>query len=599
MIRLICVVLGACGIVACQTTSSPDAATSAPPTAAPSETTGPAASGATMAPSSEATMRASGDASMPTAGDASVPRTAERGAPLFDNLGTFTRAVATSSAEARRYFNQGMVLTYGFNHAEAGRSFREAARLDPQCAACWWGAALVMGPNINLPMADSDVPEAYAASRKALALREHASPVERALIDALAKRYAETATPDRSQLDLAYANAMRDVAKQFPDDADVQALFAESLLDLSPWDYYSPDGKPKMTTVEVVQALERAKALKPDHPGALHYYIHTLEASDPDRAVDEADRLWHLVPGAGHLVHMPAHIFIRVGRYHDAVVSNLEATAADKGYIEACQVQGFYPLAYYPHNWHFVWAGATLEGNRAQALEGAGQTHHVLHGAPVDDPAFGPALQHLMLAPMFAAVRFAQWDTIEALPAPDPKQIYTTAIWHHARGMARAARGDLAGAERELTALRRIQADPRLAKQYISTPNTADTVVAIAGGMLAGDIAARRKNYPAAIAALEAAMRKEDSLRYNEPEDWQYPVRLMLGAVLLEAGRPVAAEAAYRGDLEKHRENGWALFGLEQVLRAQHKTAAADEVHRRFEAAWKYADVTLTASVLR
>jgi tetratricopeptide (TPR) repeat protein len=581
MIRLLCVFIGAFSIVACQTTE---------PTAHPA-TPGTSASG--QAPvASTSTPADTGTA-------AAAESAAQRGAPLFDNLGNFTRRITTSSAEAQRYFNQGMTLTYGFNHAEAGRSFREAARLDPQCATCWWGAALVMGPNINLPMAESDAPEAYAASRKALALIDNESPAERALIQALSKRYAETASADRSALDLAYANAMREVARQFPNDADVQALFAESLMDLSPWDYYLPDGKPKPTTVEVVQAIEQAKTLNPDHPGALHYYIHALEASDPDRAVEEADRLWRLAPGAGHLVHMPAHIFIRVGRYHDAVLSNLEASAADKGYIEQCRVQGFYPLAYYPHNWHFVWAGATLEGNRKQAMEGASQTHHVMHGAPVDDPGFGPVLQHMMLAPVFAAVRFAQWDAIDALPQPDAKHIYPTAIWHHARGMARAARGDIPGAERELAEIKRIQAKPELAKLYVSTPNTADKVVAIAAGMLAGDIAARRKNYPAAIAALEGALRVEDSLRYNEPEDWQYPVRLLLGAVLLEAGRPVAAEAAYRGDLERHRENGWALFGLEQALRAQNKTAAADEVHKRFEAAWKHSDVQLTASVLR
>lgn len=521
------------------------------------------------------------------------------GAPMFNNLGTFSRKVTTSSAEAQRYFNQGMVLTYGFNHAEAGRSFREAARLDPKCAMCWWGASLVMGPNINLPMADTEVPEAYSALTKALALLDDETPVERALVQALSKRYAEQPVKDRAPLDLAYANAMRDVARQFPDDADVLALFAESLLDLSPWDYYLPGGKPKPTTVEAVTAIEQATKLNAEHPGALHYYIHALEASDPQKAVAAADKLWHLAPGAGHLVHMPAHIYIRVGRYHDAVVSNLEASAADKGYIEQCHVQGFYPLAYYPHNWHFVWAGSTLEGNRKQALEGASQTHHVMHGAPVDDPAFGTVLQHMMLAPIFAAVRFAQWDAIDALEQPDPKHIYPTAIWHHARGMARAARGDLPGAEKELAEVKRILADPELAKLYVSTPNTADKVVGVAAGMLAGEIAARRKNYPAAIAALEDALRIEDSLRYNEPEDWQYPVRLLLGAVLLDAKRAVAAEAAYRGDLEKHPENGWALFGLEQALRAQKKTAAADEVHKRFETAWKYADVQLTSSVLR
>ena len=575
LIRLLCVGVGVLNAVACETTK---------PVAAP-----PAAS-TTPAPSASSADAASTPA---------TPPAAERGAPLFANLGTFNRKITTSSAEAQRYFNQGITLTYGFNHAEAGRSFREAARLDPQCATCWWGAALVMGPNINLPMSPDDAPEAYASSRKALALLDNESPVERALINALAKRYTETGSADRSALDLQYANAMRDVARQFPDDADVLALFAESLLDLSPWDYYLANGKPKPTTVEVVQAIERAKTLNPDHLGALHYYIHALEASDPERAVDEADRLWHLAPAAGHLVHMPAHIFIRVGRYHDAVVSNIEASAADKSYIEACRVQGFYPLAYYPHNWHFVWAGSTLEGNRAQAIEGAAQTHHVMHGAPVDDPAFGPVLQHMMLAPVFAAVRFAQWDSIDALPQPDAKHIYPVAIWHHARGMSRAARGDLAGAEKELAELKRIQANPDLAKMYVSTPNTADKIVAVAASMLAGEIAAQRKNYPAAIAALEEGIRSEDSIRYNEPEDWQYPVRLLLGAVLLDAGRPVAAEAAYRGDLEKHPENGWALFGLEKALRAQKKTTAADEVQKRFEKAWKYADVKLTASVLR
>jgi tetratricopeptide (TPR) repeat protein len=556
MTRFICVLLAALTLVACKPSSkTPDTSTTAQPAA-------------------------------------------QRGAPLFDNLGKFTRTVTTSSDDARRYFNQAMTLTYGFNHAEAGRSFREAARLDPQCAMCVWGAALVMGPNINLPMSDNDVPEAYALSRKAEALLDNETPVERALVRALTRRYAEKAG-DRAPLDLAYANAMREVAQQFPDDPDVQAMFAESLLDLSPWNYYLPDGKPKPTTVEAIQAIEHAQRVNQDHPGALHYYIHALEASDPDRAVAAADRLLNLAPGAGHLVHMPAHIYLRVGRYHDAVLSNIRATTADRNYIAQCNAQGFYPLAYYSHNWHFVWAGSMAEGNSKQAFDGASETHHIVHAGPVDDPAFGPVLQHMELAPLFAAVRFAKWDTVEATPRPDEKHIYPLAIWHHARGMAYAARGDLAAADRELAELKRIAANPELAKIYISTPNTADRVLAVATGMLEGDIAARRKNYPAAIAALEAALQAEDKLAYNEPEDWQYPVRLLLGAVLLEARRPVAAEAAYRGDLEKHRENGWALYGLEQALRAQNKTKEADAVKARFDTAWKYADVKLTSSVLR
>jgi tetratricopeptide (TPR) repeat protein len=557
MTRFICVLLAAFTIVACKPSSkTPDTSTTAQPAA-------------------------------------------QRRAPLFDNLGKFTRTVTTSSDDARRYFNQAMTLTYGFNHAEAGRSFREAARLDPQCAMCVWGAALVLGPNINLPMSDNDVPEAYALSRKAEALLDNETPVERALVSALTKRYAEKAGGDRAPLDLAYANAMREVAQQFPDDPDVQAMFAESLLDLSPWAYYQPDGKPKPTTVEAIQAIEHAQSVNQDHPGALHYYIHALEASDPDRAVAAADRLLNLVPGAGHLVHMPAHIYLRVGRYHDAVLSNIQATTADKNYIAQCNAQGFYPLAYYSHNWHFVWAGSMAEGNSKQAFNGASETHHIVHAGPVDDPAFGPVLQHMELAPLFAAVRFAKWDMVEATPQPDQKHIYPLAIWHYARGMAHAARGDLAAADRELAELKSIAANPELAKIYISTPNTADRVLAVATGMLAGDIAARRKNYPAAIAALEGALQAEDKLAYNEPEDWQYPVRLLLGAVLLEARRPVAAEAAYRGDLEKHRENGWALYGLGQALRAQNKTKEADAVKARFDTAWKYADVKLTSSVLR
>ncbi len=569
MIRLLCIGAAALSIAACNMSATPPkTATSAAPSDAGASSTMPASP-------------------------------AEHGAPLFDNLGSYTRAVTTQSDQARRYFSQGMVLTYGFNHAEAERSFREAARLDPGCAACWWGAALVLGPNINLPMSDSDVAEAFAASRKAIALLDNETPLERALITALAERYSEKPLPDRSALDVAYANAMRKVAQQFPDDPDVLALFAESLLDISPWDYYLAGGKPKPTTEEVLKAIEHAIALSSNHPGALHYYIHTLEAVDPDRALPAADRLRHLVPGAGHLVHMPAHIYIRVGRYHDAVLSNLEATAADKGYITQCNVQGFYPLAYYSHNWHFVWAGATLEGNRKQALEGASQTHEVLHGAPIDDPTFGPVLQHMMLAPVFAATRFARWDAITALAQPDAKQIYPVAMWHQARGTAFAARGDLAAAERELVEVRRILVNADLKTLHISTLNTADRIVYIGERMLTGDIAARRESYAAAVDALEEGLRAEDSLAYNEPEDWQYPVRLLLGAILLEAHRPVAAEAAYRGDLEKHRENGWALFGLEQALRAQEKSAAAAEVHARFKKAWQYADVNLTASVLR
>jgi tetratricopeptide (TPR) repeat protein len=532
-------------------------------------------------------------------GDHAPAAPAAGGAPLFSDLGTFTRSVSSQNELARKYFSQGMTLTYGFNHAEAARSFREAARLDPKCAACYWGVALVLGPNINLGMQDTDVPEAFSASRKAQELAGNASPLERALIDALVTRYVPKPVPNRAELDLAYANAMRAVAKQYPDDADVLALFAESLMDLSPWDYWLPDNSPKPTTVELVAALERSMQINPAHPGALHYYIHAMEKVTPEKAVAAADRLWPLAPGAGHLVHMPAHIFIRVGRYKDAVDSNLQASAADKSYITQCKVQGFYPLAYYPHNWHFVWAAGTLLGSKAHALEGAGHTDHLTMAAPKGDPAFGGVFQHMALSAVFAATRFAAWDRIDAMPKPAAEQIYPIGIWHQARGSAAAARGDLATAEKELAEMKRILANPALAKIYVSTLNKADQILGIAERMLTADIAARRKDYTAAIAALEEGVRMEDALGYQEPEDWHYPVRLPLGQVLLDAGRAVAAEAAFRADLKKHPENGWALFGLEKALRAQGRTTDADAVQGRFEAAWKHADVKLTAAVIR
>jgi tetratricopeptide (TPR) repeat protein len=578
MNRIVLSGLAALAVVACQSTPQP----APPPPAAASQPAAPAD------PSNHAHH-----------GDHAPAAPAAGGAPLFNDLGTFTRGVSSQNEQARKYFSQGMTLTYGFNHSEAARSFREAARLDPKCAPCYWGVALVLGPNINLGMQEGDVAEAFSASRKAQELAANATPLERALIDALVVRYVPKPVANRAELDLAYANEMRKVAKQYPDDADVQALFAESLMDLSPWDYWLPDNSPKPTTVEVVAALERSMQLNPNHLGALHYYIHAMEKVSPEKAVDEADRLWPLAPGAGHLVHMPAHIFIRVGRYKDAVDSNLQASAADKSYVEQCNVQGFYPLAYYPHNWHFVWAAGTLMGNKVHALDGAGHTDHLTMGAPKGDPAFGGVFQHMGLSAVFAATRFGAWDRIDAMPKPDAAQIYPIGMWHQARGSAAAARGDLATAEKELREVKRILADPALAKIYVSTLNRADQILGIAERMLTADIAARRKDYTAAIAALEAAVQMEDSLGYQEPEDWHYPVRLPLGQVLLDAGRPVAAEAAFLADLKKHPENGWALFGLEKALRAQGKTADADAAQRRFDAAWKHADVKLTAAVIR
>jgi tetratricopeptide (TPR) repeat protein len=520
-------------------------------------------------------------------------------APLFNDLGTYSVPITTSVPMAQRFFDQGLTLTYGFNHAEAIRSFREAARLDPQCAMCYWAIAFALGPNINMPMVDEAVPEAHSAAEKALQLSRHASPREQALIRALVNRYAPPPVKDRSALDRAFADAMREVMRQFPDDAEAQTLFAESLMDLSPWDYWLPNGDPKPATREMIAALERVLAATPNHPGANHLYIHVVEASvNPDRAVAAADRLGPLAPGAGHLVHMPSHIYIRVGRYHDAAVANIKAGEADTSYIAQCQAQGVYPLLYHPHNWHFLWAAATFAGKKEWAERGALRTRELMGTHQHDDPMFGPYIQHFWLTPLYHQVRFGEWDQI--LAASDPPDLpYPRAIWHYARGMAYAGRGDVKLARQELLAMQPYVEDPTLAGVQVSIRNNARQLAAIARLVLAGTVEERDGKLDRAIEILGEARDLEDALGYNEPEDWHYPVRQILGAVQLEAGKAADAERTYREELARHRENGWSLFGLQQSLSAQERTEEAAAVGRRLTTAWAGADIQLTASIVR
>jgi len=528
-----------------------------------------------------------------------VPQPSKLQAPLFNDLGNYSVRITTDEPLAQRFFNQGVMLTFGFNHAEAGRSFREAARLDPECAMCYWGIAFVLGPNVNVPMFAGAVPEAYRAAQKAAELADSTSPREQALIGALLKRYAPQPADDRSALDRAFADAMREVARQFPDDHEVQTFFAESLMNLSPWDYWSATGEPKPTTVEVIAALERVQAENPNHAGANHLYIHAIEASsNPGRAEDAADRLAPAVPGAGHLVHMPSHIYIRVGRYYDAAVVNIKAGEADASYIAQCQAQGVYPLLYHPHNWHFLWASATFAGKKEWAERGALRTRELMGTHRHDDPMFGPYIQHFWLAPLYHQVRFAEWDVI--LASAEPQNLpYPRSIWHYARGMAYAGKGELDAATRELDAMDQYVDDPALPAVMVSVRNSAQQLGAIARLVLEGDIEARAKNYDRAIAILSEAVALEDKLGYNEPEDWPYPVRQILGAVQLEAGRAADAERSYRDELARHPENGWSLFGLQQSLIAQGRTVEAAAVGRRLAVAWFNADTRLSASAIR
>jgi tetratricopeptide (TPR) repeat protein len=524
---------------------------------------------------------------------ATAPAADGRLAPRLQNLGDHTFPVTTASEQAQRFIDQGLNLTYGFNHAEAGRAFREAARLDPHCAMAWWGQALVLGPNINSPMSPDDEPVALELARTAMAMRAHASPREQAYIEALAQRYTGDAE-DRAAADRAYAAAMGKLVERYPDDLDAASLYVEAMMDLRPWDYWMPDGSPHAGTPKIVALAESVIERKPDHPGALHLYVHLMEAVAAERAEAAADRLVSLMPGAGHMVHMPSHIFQRVGRYADASRANELAILADEDYITQCRAQGIYPMAYFPHNIHFLWFAATMEGRGKVAVEAARKA-----ASTVDDATLAevPLLAGFRVAPYLAYTRFARWDEMLAEPAPPAGDRFLTGMWHYGRGMARVARGDLEGAARELAEVERIAADPALDYTLFS-PNTAAAVFAIAPEVLGGELAAARGDHGGAVLRLERAVRLGDGLVYTEPEEWHFPPRHSLGAVLLAAGRPAEAETVYWQDLRLHPDNGWALFGLAQALRAQGKEEQAAVADERFARAWARADVELTGSRL-
>jgi tetratricopeptide (TPR) repeat protein len=513
-------------------------------------------------------------------------------APRLQNLGAHTFKVTTRSARAQQFVNQGMNLAYGFNHAEAARAFAEAARLDPSCAMAYWGHALVIGPNINAAMTPADEPKALELVQKAVSLKNRVTSRERDYIDALAKRYTGKAE-DRQHGDRAFADAMRAVSKKYPRDADAAAIFAESLMDLRPWNYWTRDGLPQDGTNEAIVALERVMALNPKHPGALHYWIHVWESKDPERAENEADRLLPLMPGAGHVVHMPAHIFLRLGRYDDVVSSNQKAALADEDYIRQCRAQGIYPLGYYPHNVHFIWVGATMSGQSKLAIESARKTAAIVSGATAEQLPF---VQGFLVVPYYAMVRFGRWDELVAEPKPEYDSFFTRGIWHYARGTAFAAKGRVDDAQQELAALQKILADPELAKMPSFSQNSAAVILRVAGEVLTGDLAMRRKDFVVAIASFDRAVRLEEAMVYTEPPDWHAPVRHWLGAALMGAGRHAEAETVYWEDLRRNRENGWSLVGLRDALSAQGKKDEAAQIDARVKKSWARADVTITAS---
>ena len=515
--------------------------------------------------------------------------------PLYTDLGDHHVPITTPVSLAQQYFDQGMRLLYGFNHGEAIRSFNHAAQLDPNCAMCYWGVAYAYGPHVNAGMDSAAGIAAYKALVQALARQRGASPRERAYIAALAHRYAVPPIPpgDRAALDSAYAASMGEVVRRYPDDLDAATLYAEALMDKRPWNYWNKKtGEPYPGTREIVAQLERVLQSDPRHPGACHYYIHAVEAVAPEKAVPCAERLAALMPGAGHLVHMPAHIYIRVGRYADAIAANEHAVHADEAFIEGQKPQGLYPLAYYPHNHHFLAFAATLAGKSALAIAAAKRTAATTPARVAKQvPFLEPYLHYTYLT----LVTFGRWDELLAMPLPPVDLAYSRGMAQYARGVALAATRRFAEAQAALDTLKRIAKSGT--RGYAAAGwTTPGTNLQIATHALLGEIAARRGALEEGIAHFREAMKIEDDQLYTEPPDWYYPIRHSLAAVLLRGGRAVEAERLYREDLKRFPENGWSLFGLAQALRAQGKSAEAADVDARFARAWAGTDVTLTAS---
>ena len=512
--------------------------------------------------------------------------------PLLEGLGPVHHQVKTRAPMAQKYFDQGLRLAYGFNHEEAGRAFLEAARLDSTCTMAWWGAALVLGPNINMPMSVEAETEAYRYAQRALALGQSAPPLERAMTEALAKRYDATAGMNRAAHDSAYADAMRALHKAHPADQDIAVLTAESLMDLRPWDFWTMDGKAQPGTMEILSILEGVLKANPNHTGAIHLYIHAVEESpEPGRAEAYADKLAKLAPAAGHLVHMPSHIHLRVGRYSDAVDFNAKAITADRAYIEKYNPPGMYPIMYYPHNIHMRWSALLSSGRRADAIQAARDLEKAVPDSIVRAI---PMVEFFRPARYLTQVRFGLWE--EALQEPEPAagMPFSHAAWHYARGMAYAAGGKYTEAQAERDSILAVVAT--LPPDAYFGLNPAAPVFRFAAAHLDGETALRRGDNDRAIGLLQAAAGMQDSLHYDEPPAWQQTARQSLGAALLAAGRAADAEAVYREDLVRYPETGWSLYGLTQALRAQGKTKGASEAEARFRRAWAKSDTKLVAS---
>ncbi|HJP61564.1 MAG TPA: hypothetical protein VJ865_16265 [Gemmatimonadaceae bacterium] len=519
-------------------------------------------------------------------GFAASALSAQTNVPLYDNLGTYHKDIGTTVPDAQRYFDQGLRLAYGFNHAEAIRSFTHAAELDPACAMCWWGIAYAYGPHVNAGMDSASGVKAFEAAQRAVSLAATKPAWQQAYATAIAARYASIPPNDRAKLDTAYAQAMRDVAARFPNDLDAASLASESMMDLRPWNYWTLDGKPYPGTDQIVRQLEGVIARNPNHPGACHYYIHAVEAVRPELAVPCAERLASLMPGEGHMVHMPAHIYIRVGRYNDAVSSNIHAVHTDEMFIEGQKEPSLYSMMYYPHNIHFLAFAAMLAGRSADAIAAAKTLSEKIEAS---GPTAVDMWQEVMPYHQLMLTTFGRWNDVLAEPLPPPQMRVWSAVAYYARGIASAAKGDFVMAQTALDSLKAIDA-------ATAADNGSKPVVSIAMHALMGEIAGRSGKFDDAVWHFREAVAVDDSLLYNEPPRWYYPLRQSLGAALLKANRPSEAAIVYQEDLKRFPENGWSLYGLALALRAEGKISEGVQVENRFQKAWGNADVKLVGS---
>jgi tetratricopeptide (TPR) repeat protein len=510
--------------------------------------------------------------------------------PVFTGLGSVQHPVGTRSARAQRLFDQGLRLCYAFNHDEAIRSFTEAARVDPSCAMCWWGVALAHGPNINMPMSPEAEQQALDALDRAKALASKGTAADRAYITALSARYGTPIGQDRAARDSAYADAMRKLKQRFTQDLDAAVLYAEALMDLRPWDLYTADGQPKPGAEEIVATLEGVLRRSPRHTGALHLYIHALEASaNPERAEAAADRLAKLTPDAGHLIHMPSHIYLRVGRYDEAAEINARAIQVDRDYIRRYDVQSIYRMMYYPHNIHMRWSALCSSGRSTAAAAAARELEEAV---PWEAVRQMPPMEFFRAVEYTTPARFGKWSEILALPAPPADMPVTTGIWHYARGLALAATGRFADAAAEQDSLAAIAA--RLPEDAYFGLNPARPLAEFAAVLLDGEIAGRTGKIDDAVRLLTQAVSMQDALRYDEPPPWYATARQALGAVLLGAGRSRDAADIYREDLKRFPENGWSLYGLAEAVKASGE--ASGPAYERFKKAWGKADVEISTS---